>query len=110
MKYIKNPVVVEATQYNSMKKGLEDGFDTVIVGTVSDTKELEAIHSFYGNPSALETVQLPYIRTYEGKVYLSKGDYIITNVQGVQYTCNAGIFEATYTPHHALNERLHAKL
>lgn len=37
-----------------------------------------------------------YIKTLEGNMLVSKGDYIIKGVQGEFYPCKPDIFEATY--------------
>lgn len=38
------------------------------------------------------------IPTLEGVMHASKGDYIITGVNGEQYPCKPDIFEKTYEP------------
>ncbi len=51
------------------KKGMEDGFDN----------------------------DKPYVKTLEGKMYISQGDYIIIGVEGERYPCKPNIFKKTYT-------------
>lgn len=40
----------------------------------------------------------PYIKTLEGKHFISPGDYIITGIKGERYPCKPDIFEQTYEP------------
>lgn len=76
-KYRKKPVVVEAMQYNGFNTG--------------------KIHDFCGN-KILEPVGKNYIeiKTLEGIMKASKGDYIIRGVNGEFYPCKPDIFEKTY--------------
>lgn len=39
-----------------------------------------------------------YIDTFEGRMIVSPGDWIITGVKGEKYPCKPDIFEATYEP------------
>ena len=39
-----------------------------------------------------------YIKTLEGEMHASPGDWIITGVNGEQYPCKPDIFEKTYEP------------
>jgi len=39
-----------------------------------------------------------WVRTLEGPLVASYGDWIITGVKGEQYPCKPDIFEATYEP------------
>lgn len=88
----KKPVVVHALLYVN---GLEDDFDIVPECTLPDDedclndvecKECEKV-LFY---------KKPYIKTLEGKMYISEGDYIITGIQGERYPCKPDIFKASY--------------
>ena len=45
---------------------------------------------------AYQTDKDMYIETLEGTMHASKGDYIITGVDGEQYPCKPDIFEQTY--------------
>lgn len=47
---------------------------------------------------AYQTDKEMIIHTLEGDMKASKGDYIITGVQGEQYPCKPDIFEKTYEP------------
>jgi len=42
------------------------------------------------------TTKNPKIRTLEGDMKVSDGDWIITGVQGEHYACRKDIFEKTY--------------
>lgn len=79
-KWRKKPVVVEAEVY---RPGLEDGFGP-------NPKQIT---------DAMGTQKIcPFIDTLEGKHFISRGDYIITGVQGERYPCKPDIFLATYEP------------
>lgn len=86
MKYRKKPVIIEAEVYHI---GMEDGFDPCghcpfPIGEDPECNEC-------GN-------RRPFIRSLEGKLYISSGDYIITGVNGERYPCKPDIFKKTYEP------------
>ena len=85
-KYMKKPILIEAIEYT---EGMEDGFDDLDTAINSG---LDVDQYKQGNPG-----RFPYIRTLEGKHYISKGDYIITGVDGERYPCKKSIFQKTYT-------------
>jgi len=94
-KYRKKPVIVEAEIY---KPGMEDGFDCSH-GIVSHGNCLgeNCVHwKENGKENCL--YRQPYIRTLEGKHYISEGDYIITGVKGERYPCKPDVFKMTYEP------------
>ena len=68
MKYKKRPIIVEATQW------FKDGDHNAV---------------FCKNGKAV-------IKTLEGDMRVSPGDWIITGVQGENYPCKPDIFEKTY--------------
>ena len=78
MKYRKKPVVVEALQY--------DGFHTGQLNVFCGSKIVEPVGSS------------PFIRTLEGDMTISKGDYVIKGVNGEFYPCKPDIFDKTYEP------------
>lgn len=86
MKYRKKPIVIEAEIYHA---GLEDGFDPCghCPFPIGEDPECDEC----GN-------HRPFIRTLEGRMHISKGDYIITGVNGERYPCKPDIFEKTYEP------------
>lgn len=70
MKFRKKPVVIEAQQWNEGEPWVE-GME---VGSTGG----------------------PVIKTLEGEMAVTSGDYIITGVKGERYPCKPDIFEATY--------------
>jgi len=76
MKYRKKPVEVEAIQY--------DGFHTGKLNNFCGDKIVEPVDGS------------PFIRTLEGDMIISKGDYVIKGVNGEFYPCKPEIFEKTY--------------
>lgn len=81
-RYRKKPVEVEALQYLGFEANGEE-----CERFVGDTFETHL-------PSTDQLV----IRTLEGEITASKGDYIIRGVQGEFYPCKPDIFAATYEP------------
>lgn len=85
--YRKKPVVIEAVQWTGKN------FDQV----------MNFMQEFHGHKlayedaeeRALKTKELT-IRTLEGNMTASAGDYIIKGVKGEFYPCKPDIFEATY--------------
>jgi len=71
MKFRKKPVVVEATQWFKMG-------DHHAVIEISEG--------------------VPAVKTLEGPMYVTPGDWIITGVKGEHYPCKPDIFEMTYEP------------
>lgn len=78
IKYRKKPVVVEAIKY-LREENIHETLDFVGESIFYDADMNEY-----------------FIRTLEGNMKLSKGDYIIKGVQGEFYPCKPDIFEATY--------------
>lgn len=76
MLYRKKPVVVEVLKYEGVPVG-------------------EAIR-FCKNKAHIDVNANLYIRTLEGYMRVSIGDYIIKGVQGEFYPCKPDIFEETY--------------
>jgi len=86
-KYIKNPIPVEAIEY---RHGMEDGFDDIEVAIRFGLDIQNYIWP-------VNSDKVPFVKTLEGKHYISKGDYIITGVDGEKYPCKKNIFLKTYT-------------
>ena len=89
MRYRKLPVEIEAVQwtgenYNEIK--LFAGQDNI--GTNTNTIAFRE--------GADTPVVDMYIKTLEGNMYMSKGDYIIKGVNGEFYPCKPDIFAKTY--------------
>lgn len=78
MRYRKKPVVIDAVQF--------DGTDESV-----DWLEPQLISGEIGR-----ACNKLYIKTLEGVMEASKGDYIIKGVNGEFYPCKPDIFEKTY--------------
>lgn len=76
-KFRKKPVVIEATQFFADQRPYPDGVES---GTVNGVSEI------------------PHVKTLEGPLRVSDGDWIITGVKGERYPCKPDIFAATYEP------------
>ena len=78
-KYRKKPIIIEAMQW---KKGYTDWKD---------------ICKFCGNYlGGITPLGLPILKTLEGSMTVSDGDYIIKGIAGEIYPCKSYIFETTY--------------
>lgn len=75
-KYVKKPIVIEAVQYNgnNVQEILNFCGGTVVVGMLNEIT----------------------IKTLEGPLHVSDGDFIIKGVEGEFYPCKPDIFEKTY--------------
>lgn len=83
MKYRKKPVVIEAIQWNG-----NNLYETLCFMNCSDGVEPETISHNYKNEIT--------IKTLEGDMKVSVGDYIIKGIKGEFYPCKPDIFEASY--------------
>jgi hypothetical protein len=84
MKATKKPVTIEAVKWNG--ENSEE-----IIAFCGDSA-FTAVESVMGQT---ETEEL-YIKTLEGNLHASVGDYIIRGVNGELYPCKPDIFEKTY--------------
>ena len=77
MKFRKKPVVIEAIQYNG-----------------ENLEEIEkfAPISIMNNHPCFKF----FVKTLEGIMYVTEGDYIIKGIKGEFYPCKPDIFELTY--------------
>ena len=83
MKYRKKPVVIEAIQFNENFIGTKCSYEfwkAFEEGIISQTEDKDKL----------------IIKTLEGDMTASKGDYIIKGVNGEFYPCKPDIFEKTY--------------
>lgn len=90
MKYRKKPVIIEA----------------VLFDTLASIEAAEAFASFLLKPMQEGIIEFEMadekstgtliIKTLEGNMIASPGDWIIKGVQGEFYPCKPDIFEATY--------------
>ena len=86
-KFRKKPVVIEAVQFTQdMADTNENIPDGVICNSVSFSDSEMTQRTGYGF----------CIRTLEGDMSVTVGDWIITGVKGEKYPCKPDIFEATY--------------
>lgn len=92
MKYRKKPVVIEALQVSDSPHLDGDLRIAQIAGWMTGN----GFGTFY-----VHGERRPFgiaIRTLEGEMVASPGDFIIRGVQGEFYPCKPDIFEATYEP------------
>lgn len=117
MKYVKKPIVIEAVQWNG--ENLEElitflgGADTrndyfgnlfitgknFVYGSI-DPKSVctnVIMTQFCQLPQSTITIGLT-IKTLEGDMTASVGDYIIKGIKGEYYPCKPDIFEQSYDP------------
>ena len=110
MKFVKKPVIIEATQW--FKNGDHPLDDCRVItpdyeGAVPFMSEGKVVRLFRhpsvsGNSSCKHCNGLMHthgwIDTLEGGHIVCPGDWIITGVAGENYPCKPGIFAATYAP------------
>jgi hypothetical protein len=75
-KYIKNPIPIEAVQWNG--------------------ENIKEIADFIGEYTGEIRGGSLYIKTIEGDMFAPIGSYIIKGVNGEFYPCREDIFEKTY--------------
>lgn len=85
MRYRKKPVVIEAIQSFSDRGTYTAEWPHWLI---------DAITNGVVFAKGTET----FIKTLEGEMRVSEGDYIIRGVKGELYPCKPDIFEATYEP------------
>jgi hypothetical protein len=84
-KYVKRPITIEALQWDGEnRRDLWDFCSLAYFNTDFETGELKL-----------------FIRTLEGAMEASKGDYIIKGIQGEFYACKPDIFKLTYDELHS---------
>lgn len=84
-KYRKKPVVIHAVQL-SMNNMAE----------VMEQMKADAYEVSHHSPPPIRAVTGVAIKTLEGTMFASFGDYIIKGVQGEYYPCKPDIFLKTY--------------
>lgn len=90
MKYRKKPVVIEAIKWDGHN-------DSEIENFVGDMFDGYGDNLVAYRPSSEQyKSKLIYIKTLEGVMTASVGDYIIKGVKGEYYPCKPDIFESTY--------------
>ena len=75
-RYVKKPIVIEAVQYNG--------------------NNVQEILSFCRGTAVVGALNEITIKTLEGPLHVSEGDFIIKGVEGEFYPCKPDIFEKTY--------------
>ena len=98
-KYIKKQVVVEAIQWDgTLEKALEisqiDGLNSII--EYYSTKTVIIGESTSSSVNTTEEIKSFKIKTLEGDMNVSKGDYIIKGIKGEFYPCKEDIFKKTH--------------
>lgn len=88
MKYRKKPVVIEAVQWNGTN--LEE-----VKQFVGDSLEYDIYDAAWQVGKGIPFVNMR-IKTLEGVMDVSKGDFVIKGVNGEFYPCKPDIFEKTY--------------
>lgn len=88
MKYRKKPVIIEAVQWTGLN--LEE-----IKAFVGDALQYEIFDAAWKAGVAAPKVEMK-IKTLEGEMNVSKGDYVIKGVNGEFYPCKPDVFEKTY--------------
>lgn len=92
MKYRTKPVVIEAFQYDGDLKG-SDGNWYVPQWAEDASKNEILFYDSYGEDTPPCDL---FIKSLEGNIHVSVGDYIIKGVNGELYPCKPDIFEKTY--------------
>ncbi|KKM84395.1 hypothetical protein LCGC14_1299560 [marine sediment metagenome] len=91
-KFRKNPVVVEAITFDELVSyGRTQTHDVVHGG-------MPWSFSYEGQPITHENDNCYIIPTYEGPVFFTRDDMLITGVDCEIHVCNLDIFEKTYEP------------
>lgn len=88
-KYRKKPVVIEAVQWTG---GNEAELKSFVGSALTMRLESDAGYKAGVCPPAFT----PIIHTLEGNMEVSRGDYVISGVNGEYYPCKPDIFEKTY--------------
>lgn len=83
MRYRKLPVEIQAVKWEAT--------------TESFGKIFDAFPEMKWSPGEMGTDTF-YIDTLEGKMLVSKGDFVIRGVEGEYYPCKPDIFKKTYEP------------
>jgi len=94
MKYRKKPIEVEAEVY---KPGMEDGFLLMCGWYETRIKDGECLRCGVREECRSDNkISHPYIKTTDGRRWISPGDYIVTGIQGERYPVKSDIFLQSY--------------
>ena len=86
-RYKKKPVIIEAMKYT------EDNYEEAITFVGKENCKVKVYDPL--DPNKAPTVEF-FIKTLDGDMLTSKGDYIIKGVNGEFYPCKPDIFDKTY--------------
>lgn len=92
MKYRQKPVVIEAFQYDGDLKGSDGNW--YVPQWAEDAFKNETL--FYDSSEEDTPPWELFIKSLEGNIHVSVGDYIIKGVNRELYPCKPDIFEKTY--------------
>lgn len=103
MRFRKKPIVIEAQQWFLPGDSRHDPLMLTIRkgNTVQPGDYLQAGDLYLAMKGGLPNIggdDVYMIRTLEGPLKVSHGDWIIIGVKGEKYPCKPDIFEATYEP------------
>lgn len=96
--YRKKPVVIEAVCLDDVIIGADRNY-RVVFDTKEDLPEwlTAALINEVVYPVSDEPPQV-IVKTFEGEMFASKGDWIIRGVKGELYPCKPDVFRVTYDP------------
>lgn len=96
-KFRKNPVVINAIQYDGTPKSNREIIDWTRGSATPAYMDSEIRNCSAEHPEGFDYPVLR-INTLEGTHKVSVGDWVIQGVQGEFYPCKPEIFAATYEP------------
>lgn len=90
-RFCKKPIEIEAIQWD----GSTTTFEELELWCGDDTFFLDRVTDSTVSPRWYDRLS---VKTLEGPLYASVGDWIIRGVQGEFYPCKPDVFEKTYEP------------
>lgn len=95
MKYRKKAVEIEAVKFNPTIKSVKEVYE-FLHGEGSIVLNCQMDHNKFDDYASAVIRSGMDIKTLEGKITASVGDFIIKGVKGEFYPCKPDIFELTY--------------
>lgn len=95
MKYRKKPVIIEATQFHYKDNVWPIGVEARYIDPMGLSHYGEKFTEY---PMLGGFDYQAVVKTLEGEMIVSDGDWVITGVSGEFYPCKPDIFEKTYEP------------